>query len=132
MEIVWGPACLVLDHALERFGREGITGMMKRHRHAPAIGVTIALVTAYLGTQEKAVTNQGGDDLPSGQTAELAVVTRHGLNRDGYQWLLGDLDVFGNRLPVVDQFLNHHLDDLTDVLECLLLGIAPGRCGILA
>src|SRR6266511_2283712 len=43
-KVVLGPACLVLDHALEGFGREGIAEMMKRHRHAPAIGVTVTLV----------------------------------------------------------------------------------------
>jgi hypothetical protein len=84
-EIVLGPAGLLLNHALERFGRKGIAGVMKRYRHAPAIGVTVALVTADLGTEEKAVANQRGDDLPSGQTAQLAIVNRHGLNRDGDQ-----------------------------------------------
>jgi hypothetical protein len=101
-EIVLGPVGLVLNHALERFWRERIAGMMKRYRHAPAIGVTVTLVTAHLGAQKEAVANQGGDDLPSRQAAELAVINRHGLNRDGDQRLLGDLDVFGNRLPVLD------------------------------
>jgi hypothetical protein len=101
-QISLGPVRLPFDHAPQRFRRKGIARPMKRHRHTPAIGVTVALVTADLGTQEKAVANQGGHDLPSGQTAELAVVNRHGLDRDGDQRLLGDLDVFGNRLTVLD------------------------------
>jgi hypothetical protein len=102
MEIILGPAGLVLDHALEGFGREGIARMMKRHRHAPAIGVTVTLMAAHLRASEEAVSNEGADQLTGRQTAELAVVHRHGLNGDGDQRFLGDLDVFGNRLTILD------------------------------
>jgi hypothetical protein len=60
------------------------------------------MTAAHLGAQKEAVANQGGDDLPSRQTPELAIINGHGLNRDGDQRFLGDLDVFGNRLPVLD------------------------------
>jgi hypothetical protein len=68
-EIILGPASLVLNHAFKRFKGERITGVMERHCHPPAIGMTVSLVAARLGAEEKAVANQGGDDLPSGQTA---------------------------------------------------------------
>jgi hypothetical protein len=83
-EVVFGPAGLILDHAFERFKRERIAGVMKRHRQAPAIGVTVTLVAPCLGAKEKAVANQGGDDLPSGQTAQLAVVNGHRSESDSY------------------------------------------------
>jgi hypothetical protein len=124
-EVGLGPAGLVLDHALERFEGERIAGAMERHGHAPAIGVTVPLVAACLGTEEKAVANEGGNQLPSRQTAQLAVVNGHRSEGDGYQRLLRHLHVFGNWVAVFEQFLNHHLDDFLDMLECFLLSIAP-------
>jgi hypothetical protein len=99
-EIILGPASLVLNHAFKRFKGERITGVMERHCHPPAIGMTVSLVAARLGAEEKAVANQGGDDLPSGQTAQLAVVYGHRSERDSYQWFLRDLHVFGNGLTI--------------------------------
>ena len=96
-----GPAGLIFDHALEGFEREGIAGVMKRHRHTPAIGVTVSLMAAHLGMEEEAVANEGADDLPSGQTAQLTIVNGHALDRDGNQRLLRDLDILWNRLAIL-------------------------------
>jgi hypothetical protein len=101
-EIGLGPAGLVLDHALERFKGECIAGVMERHRHAPAIAVTVALVAACLGTEEEAVANKGGNHLPSGQATQLAVINGHRSEGDSHQGFLRDLHVFGNGLTIFE------------------------------
>jgi hypothetical protein len=101
-QVVLGPVGLILNHALERLEGERIARMMKRHRHAPAIGVTVALVAPPLGAEREAVVNKRAYDLAGGQTAQLAVLDRDRSKRDGYQRLFRNLDVLRNRLTVLE------------------------------
>ena len=99
-QVIFGPASLILDHALERFEGEHIAEVMEKHRHAPAIGMTVSLVAACLGPKKETVANQGGDDLSGGQVTQLAVVNGHRSEGDSHQRFLRDLHVFGNGLTV--------------------------------
>jgi hypothetical protein len=69
-EIFLGPARLLGNYAAQRFWSESVTGAMKRNRHPTAIGVTVALMTALLGTEKEAIADQGADDLSSSQRSE--------------------------------------------------------------
>ena len=55
LKVAFGPAGLVLDHALEGFRGEGISRTVKRNRHAAAIGVTVVLMRAGLAVKNKTV-----------------------------------------------------------------------------
>jgi hypothetical protein len=57
-QIIFSPAGLVFDHAPQRLGRERVSWAMKRHRHAPAVGVAVVLMAPFLGAQGESVMHQ--------------------------------------------------------------------------
>jgi hypothetical protein len=73
---------------------------MTRHRHPPAIGVAVTLVVACPSGEGKAVADQGTHHLPSGRTAQLAVVDGHRSEGDRDQQRLRHRHVFGNWFSV--------------------------------
>jgi hypothetical protein len=100
-------------------------GVMARSCHAPAIRVTVALVAPHLGTEEEALATEGADDLPSRQTAQSALGDGHRSERNGHQWRLRHLQVFGNGVAVFTQCLNTRLDDCLEMCVGFLRGIPP-------
>lgn len=92
---------------------------MEGNRDAPAVGVVVALMAALLSAKIKPVANKGADDLPSGQTAQPAILNRHGLNCDQDARLREYLDLFfgafRNGDAVFNKLIYDHLDDLLDV-----------------
>ena len=121
LQVVLGPASLVLDHALEGFGREGIPRAVKRNRHAPAIGVTVVvLVGAGLAIEDKAVSDERREEVSGSQAPELSIVDRHGLDGDGNLRLCGYLHLvwraFRDRFLVLQQAFHYHLHHLFKVM----------------
>lgn len=69
-EVFFGPAGLLFDHALEGFRRKRVSRVVKRNHHSSAIGVTVSLVTARLGPEEKAISAESADQVAGGEGPE--------------------------------------------------------------
>jgi hypothetical protein len=100
-------------------------GVMASPYHAPAIGMTVAWVAPHPGTEEEALATAGADDLPSRQTAQVALGEGHRSEWNGHQWRLRRLQVFGNGVAVFTPCLSNHLDGCLEMCACFLLGIPP-------
>ncbi len=58
-QVILAPPCLLFNHALERFRREGVPGMIKRHSDPAAIRMEIVLVSAGLTVKGKTIPEKG-------------------------------------------------------------------------
>jgi len=61
VEIGVGRASLCLNHASERFKREGVGGMMKSNGHAATVSIEIVPMTSFLSFQREAVSFKSFD-----------------------------------------------------------------------
>lgn len=84
-----------------------------------------ALVAPYLEMEDEALAHEGADDLPSGQTAQLAQVDCRRSAYHGHQWFLRKLNVCGNGVALFEPCLTNHLDDFLVRFACFLLGLPP-------
>lgn len=83
-EVVLRPMGFLLDHAFERLGREGVGGLMKRHRHAPAVRMLKAPMTALALEARagiEAVADESGNNFAGGQAVEMGLFDAHRLRR---------------------------------------------------
>jgi hypothetical protein len=130
LEVLFAPASLVLNHPFECFQGKGLTRTVKRNRHPAGVRVAVELVGAGLAVEDKAVTDQSGDNLTSSEAGQLRIVDGHELDGYGDVGLGGHLDIFGgplgNGFPMLEEAFNHHSDDLANIRQRFFLGVAPG------
>ena len=88
LEVVFGPAGLVLDHALERLPLECATCPVRGYRNAAAVGMSIALVRSNLANKIKTVTGKSCDEFAGRNRAEGALVNVHALDGNGNTGLI--------------------------------------------
>lgn len=79
LEVVFRPARLCFDDALESLSFENITPAVRRDSNAAAIGMPISLVRSHLTNEIEAITRKRGDKISGGERAQAAVVDRHAL-----------------------------------------------------
>jgi len=65
-QIVFGPTRLGFYDRLQRFYRKRIPSPVRRHGHAPAIRVPVALMRTFLSYEIKTVPNKCGSQFSGG------------------------------------------------------------------
>ena len=131
-EIVLGPKGLCLDHRFEGLNGEGVPSLVRRHRDASAVVVSVALMRSFLADEIESVAGEGGDHLSGCKRTDAAVVDAHALDGDGNTGLLlGNLfdlhrieRTFGQCFPVLDEFLDDHADNFIDAAQGFFFGAA--------
>ena len=96
---------------------------MRRHNHTAAVRMAIALMRSGLTDKIETIACQGCNHFSGRQRTETTVIEGHGLDRDRDAGILpgnlldldGTLRAFWQRLALLHEFLDEHVNHLIDI-----------------